>query len=59
MGTKGLTVTTLEVGKIADIVVLERDPYTSDPHSIHTIKVDYTFSDGRLVFSRASPVSSE
>jgi len=49
---------TLEVGKLADIVVLERDPYTSDPHSIHTIKVDHTFSDGRLVFSRASSMSS-
>ena len=49
---------TLEVGKLADIVVLERDPYTSDPYTIHTIKVDHTFSDGRLVFSRASSRSS-
>ena len=45
---------TLEVGKLADIVVLDRDPYVSDPYSIHTIKVDYTFSDGRLVFTRSS-----
>ena len=43
---------TLEVGKLADIVVLDRDPYTSDPYAIHTIQVDYTFSDGRLVHSR-------
>ena len=43
---------TLEVGKLADIVVLDGDPYFSDPYTIHTIKVDYTFSDGRLVFSR-------
>ena len=49
---------TLEVGKLADIIVLERDPYTSDPYKIHTIKIDHTFSDGRLVFSRASPMSS-
>ena len=43
---------TLEVGKLADIVVLDRDPYTSDPYAIHTIQVDYTFSDGRLVHTR-------
>jgi predicted amidohydrolase YtcJ len=43
---------TLEVGKFADIVVLDRDPYTADPYAIHTIKVDYTFSDGRLVYRR-------
>ena len=43
---------TLEVGKLADLVVLDRDPYISDPYQIHTIKVDYTFSDGRAVFSR-------
>lgn len=43
---------TLEVGKLADIVVLDRDPYASDPYAIHTIKVDYTFSDGKLVFTR-------
>ena len=49
---------TLEVGKLADIVVLDRDPYTSDPYTIHAIKVDHTFSDGRLVFSRANAMSS-
>ena len=43
---------TLEVGKLADLVVLDRDPYTSDPYQIHTIKVDYTLSNGRAVFSR-------
>ena len=43
---------TLEVGKLADIVVLERDPYASDPYEIHKIRVDHTFSDGRLVYSR-------
>ena len=43
---------TLEVGKLADIVVLDRDPYTADPYAIHKIKVDYTFSDGRLVYRR-------
>lgn len=45
---------TLEVGKLADVVVLERDPYFSPVHDIHRIKVDYTFSDGRMVFARSS-----
>jgi predicted amidohydrolase YtcJ len=43
---------TLEVGKLADLVVLERDPYASDPYQLHTIRVDRTFSDGRLVYVR-------
>ena len=42
---------TLEIGKLADLVVLDRDPYTSDPYQIHTIQVEHTFSDGRLVYS--------
>jgi predicted amidohydrolase YtcJ len=43
---------TLEPGKKADLVVLDRDPYTSDPHTIHAIEVDLTISNGRLVFSK-------
>lgn len=43
---------TLEVGKLADLVVLDRDPYASDVYHIHTIAVEHTFSDGRLVHSR-------
>ncbi|MDG2461028.1 MAG: amidohydrolase [Luminiphilus sp.] len=43
---------TLEVGKLADIVVLDRDPYLSDPYALHRVLVDHTFSNGRLVFSR-------
>ena len=46
---------TLEEGKFADLVVLERDPYFTPIHDIHSIKVDYTFSGGRPVFARASP----
>lgn len=42
----------LEAGKKADLVVLESDPYTSDPYSIHTIAVDLTVSNGRIVFER-------
>ena len=43
---------TLEEGKLADLVVLDRDPYASDVYQIHTIAVEHTFSDGRLVHSR-------
>jgi predicted amidohydrolase YtcJ len=43
---------TLEIGKLADVVVLDRDPYTTDLHELHRIRVDQTFSDGRLVFVR-------
>ena len=43
---------TLEAGKKADLVVLESDPYTSDPYNIHAIKVDLTISNGRIVFER-------
>ena len=44
----------LEVGKKADLVVLESDPYTADPYSIHAIEVDLTISNGRVVFERGS-----
>ena len=43
---------TLEAGKKADLVVLESDPYTVDPYSIHAISVDLTISNGRVVFDR-------
>ena len=42
----------LEAGKKADLVVLESDPYTADPYSIHAIEVDLTISNGRVVFER-------
>lgn len=50
---------TVEVGKFADLVVLERDPYFTPIHDIHSIKVDYTFSGGRAVFVRASQRPTE
>lgn len=43
---------TLEVGKQADLVVLDRDPYRTPPAQIHSILVEQTYSDGRLVYSR-------
>ena len=43
---------TLEVGKLADLVVLGEDPYFTPIHEIHAISVDMTFSDGRRVYQR-------
>ncbi len=44
--TKG----TLEAGKLADMVVLEKNPLTVDPRSIKDIKVVETIKEGRTVF---------
>ena len=43
---------TLETGKLADVVILEADPYFVDAYELHRIKVDATWSDGRLVYER-------
>ena len=41
---------TLEPGKLADLVILERDPLKVDPSSISTIKVLETIKEGRPIF---------
>ena len=41
---------TLERGKKADLVVLDKDPYLTDPYQIHDIGIDVTMSNGRLVY---------
>lgn len=41
----------LESGKAADLVVLDRDIFDADPHEIHKIKVLSTFSNGRTVYT--------
>lgn len=41
---------TLEPGKKADLVVLDKDPYLTDPYQIHDIGIDVTMSNGRLVY---------
>ena len=52
------TTGSLETGKRADLVVLDRDILTIDPGTIEDTKVLATYLDGRLVYS-ASPGSSE
>ena len=40
----------IEVGKLADLVVLGRDPLREDPSSLVTIPVERTMVDGRWVW---------
>ena len=53
----GPTTGSLEVGKRADLVVLDRDILTIDPETIQDTKVLATYLDGRLVHS-AQPGSN-
>jgi hypothetical protein len=41
----------IEVGKVADFVILSRDPTKGDPNSIDQIKVSETIKEGRSVFT--------
>jgi predicted amidohydrolase YtcJ len=41
---------TLEPGKLADLVILERDPLQGDPTTISTIKVVETIKEGKPIF---------
>jgi predicted amidohydrolase YtcJ len=47
-GTTG----TLEVGKYADLALLERDPFAIDPMEIGSVQVEQTFVEGERVFAR-------
>ena len=40
----------VEVGKRADLIVLERNIFDIDPHDIHAANVQMTLMDGRIVF---------
>ncbi len=42
----------IEVGKKADLVVLDRNIFEVDPYTIHETKVLATMMDGKLVFER-------
>jgi predicted amidohydrolase YtcJ len=41
---------TLESGKLADMTILETDPYTVDPNALMDIKVSQTWVGGRKMF---------
>ncbi len=42
----------LEIGKLADMIILDRDIFTIDEDEIKDIKVDMTVVDGKIVFKR-------
>ncbi|MFK8020421.1 MAG: amidohydrolase [Pseudomonadales bacterium] len=42
----------IEVGKLADMVQLDRDIFKTDPYQIHTVKVVMTMMDGKVVYRR-------
>ena len=46
----------IEVGKQADLVVLERDLFAEPPHRIHAVRVDMTMLGGRVVYQRPEAV---
>jgi predicted amidohydrolase YtcJ len=46
--TKG----SLKVGKIADLVILNKDPLTINPKELRSIQVQETIKDGKTVFKR-------
>jgi predicted amidohydrolase YtcJ len=43
---------TIAVGKLADLVVLSRNLFATDPLAIHAIEVDMTLVGGHVVFER-------
>ena len=43
---------TLEAGKLADLVVLDRDIFTVSPEEIRNLQVDYTMVGGRFSYAR-------
>jgi predicted amidohydrolase YtcJ len=44
----------LEVGKLADLVILDRNPLTVDPMTINKIQVLETIKEGKAVFKRSN-----
>ncbi|MBP2330369.1 putative amidohydrolase YtcJ [Kibdelosporangium banguiense] len=46
----------IEIGKVADLCVLDRELVATDPHDIPGLSVDLTVFDGQVVFERAQPV---
>jgi predicted amidohydrolase YtcJ len=41
---------TLETGKLADLTILEKDPYAVDPDALMGINVSQTWVGGRKMF---------
>jgi hypothetical protein len=48
---------TIEAGKRADFIVIDKNPFRIPATDIHTIKVQKTYIDGEVVFDRAKAVA--
>ena len=46
---------TIEPGKLADIVILDRDPFAVPPDDLAKITATHTIVGGRLVWSAVAP----
>ena len=42
----------IEVGKLADIVVLDRNLFNIPKHEIHSVKVSQTIFNGKIVYEK-------
>ena len=45
----------LELGKLADVIMVSDDPYQMPADALDQIKVDLTMVGGEIVFERAQP----
>ena len=43
----------IEVGKLADLIICDRDILAIDTHELHNVKVDLTMIDGKVEYQRA------
>ncbi len=43
---------TLEIGKLGDLAIIDRDIYTIPPDEIRKLKVEFTVVDGKIVYER-------
>jgi predicted amidohydrolase YtcJ len=43
---------TLEPGKLADLAVVHRDPFASEPGALHEVRTALTMVDGAVVYER-------
>ena len=50
---------TLEPGKLADFIVLDRDPLTVPEQQLLTLQIDQTYLGGKLVYQRKEGESTD